>query len=347
MNNAINQSIQINRYTAKNRIIMPPLVCFHWADEEGFETFPRGEHYGKRAKGGTGFIIVEATAVSKEGRITDTELGLWRDEHIPQFQRIAENCHDEGAIVTVQIVHAGMKSVGNPVYSSTSVKLENKECLQMTLAQIEGVKEAFIATAVRAKKAGLDGVEVHGAHGYLLSQFTSKEINQRTDHYGGSLENRLRLPIEIIEGIRKATGDDFIIGYRFGVNDPTLEEDKYFAKKLENLGVDLLNVSAGIGANDITVPAEYPFSPITYMGTELYKEVNIPVACVFGIRHPEQAQYLLENQMIDLVAVGKGLLADPEWTNKAIGGKKVNVCYDCATGCKYRFDGRTCPWYGK
>ena len=190
-------------------------------------------------------------------------------------------------------------------------------------------------------------MEIHGAHGYLLSQFTSKEVNKRTDIYGGSLQNRLRLPLEIIKEVRKAVGEDFIICYRFGVNDPLMEEDKYFAKELERLGVDILNVSSGIGANDIVVPENFPFSKITYMGTEIYKEVDIPVACVFGIKEPKQAEYLLQNNMIDMVAVGKGLLADPEWTNKAIKGEKVNLCYNCSPWCKYGVDGKKCPWYAK
>lgn len=326
---------------------MPPLVCFNWANEDGFETYSRAEHYGKRAKGGTGLIIVEATAISKEGRIVNTELGLWKDEHIRQFQRIAESCHNEGVVTIIQLVHAGMKSIGNPVYSSSAVKVKNKKCVEISLEQIEKVKSDFVSATLRAKKAGLDGVEIHGAHGYLLSQFTSKEINTRTDRYGGSLENRLRLPIEIVKEVREVTGDDFIICYRFGVNDPTLEEDKYFAKKLEDFGVDILNVSSGIGADNILVPHDYSFSHITYMGTEIYKEVNIPVACVFGIKEPKQAEYLLENNMIDMVAVGKGLLADPEWTNKAINKEKVNICYNCSPRCKYTIDGTKCPWYGK
>lgn len=347
MTSLINNSIKINKYSVKNRIVMPPLVCFNWADSDGFEIVDRGEHYGKRAKGGTGLIIVEASAISKEGRIVDTELGLWKDEHIPQFERITKSCQEEDSVVIVQLVHAGMKSVGNPVYSSSPTTVKNKECLEMSLEQIKKVKEDFVSASIRAKKAGLHGVEIHGAHGYLLSQFTSKEVNKRTDIYGGSLENRLRLSTEIIEEVRRATGDDFIICYRFGVNDPTMEEDKYFAKKLEDLGVDILNVSSGIGANKIVVPEDYPFSFITYMGTEIYKEVTIPVACVFGIKKPEQAEYLLKNNMIDMVAVGKGLLADPNWTNKAINGEEVNVCYNCSPRCKYSIDGKSCPWYGK
>lgn len=347
MSDMISDSIKVNKHKIKNRIIMAPLVCFNWADDDGFETINRAEHYGKRAKGGTGMIIIEATGISKDGRLGDTELGLWKDEHIPQFERIARACHDEGSTVIVQLVHAGMKSVGNPVYSSSPVEVKNKECFEMSIERIEKVKKDFVSAALRSKKAGLDGIEIHGAHGYLLSQFASQEVNSRTDIYGGSLDNRLKLSMEILKETRQAVGDDFIICYRFGVNDPTMEEDRYFAKELEKLGVDILNVSSGIGANSIVVPEGFAFSNITYMGTVIHDAVDIPVACVYGIREPKEAEYLLQNNMTDMVAVGRGLLADPEWANKAVNGEGVNKCHHCKPRCKYIVDGKTCPWYHK
>ncbi len=346
MNNRINRSIKVNKHTVKNRIIMPALVCFNWGDNDGFETVDRSDHYGKRAKGGTGLIIVEATAISKDGRLSDTQLGLWDDDHIPQFERITKHCHTEGSVVIVQLVHAGMKAIGNLVYSSSVVDIKDKRCLESSVEKIEEIKKDFVLASLRAKKAGLDGIEIHGAHGYLLSQFTSREVNRRKDRYGGSLDNRLRLSMEIIQAVRDAVGEEFIISYRFGVNDPTMKEDKYFAKELEKLGVDILDVSIGIGANSIVAPVGFPFSNITYMGTVIHKEVNIPVACVYGIREPIEAKYLLENNMVDMVAVGRGLLADSEWTNKAINGESVNKCYHCKP-CKYQVDGRTCPRYHK
>lgn len=342
MSNIINRSIDINKYKIKNRIIMPPMLCFNWADNDGFEIINRAEHYGKRAKGGTSMIIVEAAAISKDGRICDTELGIWKDEHIPQFEKIAKSCHDEGAVVIIQIVHAGKKAVEKIVYSSSADVVGDKECLEMSIERIEKVKKDYVSAALRAKKAGLDGVEIHGAHGYLLSQFTSKEVNKRTDIYGGSLDNRLRLSMEIFQEIREAVGEDFIICYRLGVNDPSMEEDKYFAKKLEKLGVDILNVSSGI-----VVQEEFQLSDITHMGIAIHKEVHVPVACVCGIREPKQAQYLLQNNLIDMVAVGRGLLADPDWTKKAINNENINYCYHCKPSCKYTVDGRTCPRYNK
>lgn len=343
----IDNSIQINTSRVKNRIIMPALLCFNWADEDGFETISRSEHYGKRAKGGTGLIIIEASAISMEGRITNTELGIWKDAHIQQFKKIANTCHKEGSLAIVQIVHAGMNATGYSVYSSSKVNISNKECKEMSIDKIMEIKRSFVSSAIRAKNAGLDGIEIHGAHGYLLNQFTSKEINRRSDQYGGSLDNRLRLPLEIINEIRHATGNQFILSYRIGVNDSSLLEDKYFAKKLEQNGINLLNVSGGIGSENIIAPEDFPFSKITYMGTQLHKEVTIPVACVFGIREPFQAEYLLKNDLIDMVAVGRGLLADPHWTNKAIHGDQVNICYNCLPKCKFTSDGRLCPSHVK
>lgn len=323
---------------------MPPLVCFNWADNDGYEIVDRSKHYGDRAKGGTGTIVIEATAISKEGRIIRTQLGLWDDGHIKQFEKMAKASKDEGSIVLVQLVHAGMKAAGHDVFSVSNVEVKNKNCKVMTLGHIQQVKKDFVDAAVRAFKAGLNGIEIHGAHGYLLNQFTSGETNKREDIYGINLEGRTRLSCEIVEMIREATSESFIIGYRFGVNDPTFEEDIIFAKKLEKSGVDILNVSAGIGWEEVIIPDDFEFSDITYLGTQIKKHVNIPVASVYGIKYPEQASKLLENDLTDLVAVGRGLLADPNWTSKAIANEEVNVCYTCKSWCKYAKDGRKCPW---
>jgi NADPH2 dehydrogenase len=327
----IGEGLKINKKTAKNRILMPALVCFNWSDEHGYQTVDRIEHYGRRAEGGTGTIVIEATAVSKDGRITEKQLGLWNDGHIDQFRKIADACHKENCLVLVQLVHAGRKEPSN------------KHCAGLSIEEIAEIKIDFLQAAIRAQKSGLDGVEIHGAHGFLLNQFASKKSNSRTDEYGGDLNSRIRLPIEIVRDIRKNTGNDFLISYRFGVNDPTFIEDIYFAKQLESCGTDLLDVSAGIGYDGVKPPEDFEFSAITYMGKVIHDNVNIPVASVYGIRYPEQANKLLENNYTDLVAVGRGILADPDWTNKALNGEKVNHCLYCEPWCKYGKDGRTCP----
>ncbi|MCK8060133.1 MULTISPECIES: NADH:flavin oxidoreductase [unclassified Fusibacter] len=341
---SLDQSIRVNKIEVKNRILMPPLVCFNWADDKGFETHDRASHYGLRAKGGAGVIVIEATAILKSGRLCDTELGLWDDAHIPQFIKMADACRENKSLSLVQLVHAGDKSVGPMVYGASPLKTDAKECLEMTLEQINEVKEAFVKAAVRAKTAGLDGVEIHGAHGYLLSQFASSKSNKRTDGYGGTLENRMRLGIEIVKAVREATGPDFVVGYRYGVNDPSFEEDIIFVKELERAGVDLLNVSSGIVYGDVEVPADFEFSQITYMGSVIKRHTDIPVACVFGIRYPEQAEKLVKEGHCDFVALGRAILADPNWGIKAIAGESVNVCYHCKPRCKYGTNGNECPW---
>ena len=174
------------------------------------------------------------------------------------------------------------------------VVLEAKECFEMTLTQINEVKEAFVLASVRAQEAGLNGVEIHGAHGYLLSQFASTKSNLRLDAYGGSLENRMQLSLDIVKAVRSATSPDFVIGYRYGVNDPTFEEDIIFVQELEKAGVDLLNVSSGILTGEVeNIPSDFEFSMITYLGSVIKKYASVPVACVYGIKHPEQAEKLL------------------------------------------------------
>jgi len=340
----ITEQIHINTRVVHNRILMPALVCFNWANDDGFAIVNRARHYGKRAKGGTGIIVVEATAVHKEGRLCASELGLWNDEHIPQFAEIVQACKSEKSLVLVQLVHAGMYAVSKNIFSASTCDVKGRECLEMTLEQIYVVKDDFIKASVRAYKAGLDGVEIHGAHGYLLNQFASKHTNKRDDLYGGNLEGRMRLSLEIVAEVRKATSEDFIIAYRYGVNDNTFAEDRLFAKKLEAEGVDLLDVSAGIALNDVEIPADFKFEMITYLGTQMKGHVTIPVASVCGIRTPEQAAFLLENELTDIVAVGRGLLADPDWTNKAITHQDVDVCYHCNPRCKFGINGHTCPW---
>lgn len=345
----LSDKITINKTVIKNRIVMPPLVCFNWADEKGNETVSRSKHYGDRAKGGTGLIVVEASAISKPGRLSTTQLGIWCDEHISQFEKIASSCHKYGAAAIVQLVHAGMKAVGdsNKVQSASEPIVKDKTCISMTCKDIEMVKKQFVDASIRAYKAGLDGVEIHGAHGYLLNQFTSKDTNQREDQYGKTLDDRLRFSLEIIREVRRATSDTFIIGYRFGVNDATFAEDYYFTKLLEKSGINMLNVSAGIGSGEVAVPIDYPFSKITYLGTMIHKIATVPVAAVYGIRTKEQADLLIEGNYADMVAVGRGILADPEWATKALQGDEINTCYHCKPKCKFVVDGYKCPWYVK
>ncbi len=342
--NKLDDRVKINQMYSKNRILFAPVVCFEWGDENGLATFDRSLHYGSRAEGGAGVIIVEATAISKEARITKDELGLWEDNQIEQFSNIAKAVHKHNSIVLIQLVHAGIKSYADKVYTS-SKNVSNKEVIELSEIQIEAIIEDFVSATLRAYEAGVDGVEIHGAHTYLLNQFTSVHFNNRNDKFGGNTENRNRLPLEIIKRIRAKVPNNFIISYRFGVNDTSFKEDIVLAKQLEKYGVDLLNVSSGILDGDISIDNSFKHSNIAYMGVEIKKHVNIPVAAVNNIFEQNSAKDLVENYNIDFIASARAILADKDWGNKVIAGSQINKCYKCSGGCRYRINGKNCPWF--
>jgi NADPH2 dehydrogenase len=274
---------------------------------------------------------VEATCISPNGRLSETQLGLWSDDHIAGFRQIAEACHKYGAKILVQIHHAGISTVKSAIdvvapsdYIGKSVLGHDAKARALTLPEIASLEQDFVSAAIRAQKAGLDGVELHGAHGYLMSQFFSPVINRRTDRYGGNVENRTRFTTEIAAAIRKATGTDFIIACRMGCNEPDLDHSLEIARTLEAAGIDMLSISAGmVGLVGPTPPQatrppeDFPYTWIAYGGTRIKKVVKVPVTVASGIKTPEQAEYLVAHNLTDTVAIGRGLLADPDWANKA------------------------------
>lgn len=338
---------ELKGISIKNRIVMPPMVCFGWAGREGLVTEKHIRHYEARARGGVGLIILEAACVNPDGRLADSQLCLWSDDHIKGFEEIARACHRYGARVLVQIHHAGLQTAkkvsGDPVAPS-EVREKDRHARALTPEEIHSIQEDFTVAAVRAEKAGLDGIELHGAHGYLISQFMSPVINKREDQYGGSLENRTRFALEILAAIKGRVGNRFIIGYRMGGNEPTLENGIAIARILEQAGVDLLHVSTGISAGkEITVPEGFPYNWIVYSGTRIKEQVKIPVIAVNGIRTAEQAGGLIENGLVDFAAIGRGLLADPEWANKAQKGEEALTCLHCKTCFWAASAGQRCP----
>jgi len=339
-------SMTIKNHRIKNRVVVPPMVCFGQTEENGFVTKAKVEHYESFAKGGAGLIILEAHAVEKEGRLANTQLGIWTDLHIDGLKRVAEVCHKYDAVSLVQIHHAGINTPRNvstlPICPS-SFNRNGSLSRAMTLDDIKRVQESFLLAALRSKKAEFNGIELHGAHGYLIDQFMSPIINHRTDKYGGSIENRMRFGLEIVEMIKAEVGKNFIIGYRMGGNEPTLDEEIAIAKVLEDKGVDLLHVSAGIQGETVPkVPKEFCHNWIVYCGMEIKKIVKIPVIVVNGIKTPQQASEIIENNLADFVAIGRGQLVDPNWANKAFINKEPNPCLNCPK-CLWFKDGRNCP----
>lgn len=337
---------EVNGMTIKNRVVMPPMVCFGWAGRDGVVTDAHVSHYEARAKGGVGLIIVEATCVNAGGRLADSQLGLWEDSQIAGMARIAEACHQHGARVLVQIHHAGFKAARNVTEDPVSASDYSEKDIRaraMTMEEIKNIQEEFASAAIRAEKAGFDGIELHGAHGYLISQFMSPLVNKREDAYGGSVENRVRFAAEILSMIRERAGRKFIIGYRMGGNEPDLEDGVEIARMLEKSGVHILHVSAGITSDKLPeVPAGFPYNWIVYCGVQVKKHVRVPVIAVNGIRTPEQANGLIEQELADFAAVGKGLLVDAGWVIKAQAGLPVTDCLECRR-CAWFTSGSLCP----
>lgn len=340
--------IIIRGHVIKNRVVMPPMVCFGWSDGSGMVTDDHVRHYEDRAKDGVGLIIVEATCVDIDGRLTPSQLGIWSDGHIEGLKRISSVCHKHGVKVIIQIHHGGLQThdeVSLDHLCPSDYDDGKSKGRAMTIDEIKGIKDKFINAAKRAETAGFDGIELHGAHGYLIDQFFSPLINKRSDEYGGSLNNRVRFACEIVKGIKASVSDSFIIGCRMGGFDPELKDGIEIAKALEECGVDILHLSAGITIDRWPeVPEGFDYNWIVYCGTQVKKHVNVPVIVVNGIRTPERASYLVENGMADFTAIGKGLLVDPNWIHKAREGAEVIPCLKCKK-CNWYTDGRRCPHY--
>jgi 2,4-dienoyl-CoA reductase-like NADH-dependent reductase (Old Yellow Enzyme family) len=343
---AIFQSYELKGNIIKNRIVFPPVVCFHYAGMDGVVTQRNIDHYKEVSENGPGIIIAEATAVCEDGRLAPFQLGIWSDQHIDGMGEIARVVRSSGSLALLQIHHAGLvtpESV-HPVAKAPSVDEKNQRSAELTIEEIHLITEAFINGAVRAMKAGFHGIELHGAHGYLLNQFASSLFNHRGDEYGGTLEKNLRFAREIITGIRGACGEGFIIGYRLGANSPTLEDGVRIARMLRDAGVDLLHVSHGGNLQNLPrPPKDFDYNWIVYSGVTVHNSVDIPVIVVNEIKTRERANWLIENNLTDFVAIGRPQLADPHWVNALYHNQAPNPCLSCKPKCRWYEESSLCP----
>ena len=317
----VNEPITINKTIIKNRLTMAPTVKFDYAGPDGKATQKHIEHYRERAAHGAGLICVEATAVTPDGRFCPTHMGLWEDEQIEGHKQIVQACHENGAVVIIQINHKGSDTMAT----------------EMTVEQIHQMETAFVEAAVRAKKAGYDGVQLHGCHGYLINQFISKKTNHRTDEYGGTEENRARFGVEIIEGVRKACGEDFIISIRTAGIEPDVATAIKIAEEYVKVSCNYLQVSTGIEWDDPSLKEEgEPYNLICKAGVLFHKHFKdrVPVSCVNTILEPELAKYLIENDLVDTVDLGRAVLADPAFCEAVLEGKPFVKCFNCPR-CQY------------
>lgn len=334
--------IQVRDHEVRSRVVLPPIVRFGWAGDDGRVTDRHVAHYRDCAEGGAGLVIVETTCVTKKGRPFLSQLGLWEDRQIEGYARIAEACHSAGATVIAQLQHGGFRAIDDPVCPSDwQDAAGERQARAMTLDEIAEVREAFVAAAERARKAGMDGVELHGAHGFLLCQFASPDINHREDAYGGPIENRARLTCEILSRLRADMPEDFILSVRMGGNEPTVAEGIALAGLYQAAGADLLDISTGLG-HEPALPEGFAFDPKVWLAGEIRRNVSVPVIAVGGLDQDGRAEAVIEQGYADMAAVARGFLADSHWAVHMRQGQKVKSCRRCA-GCRWFDRADNCP----
>jgi 2,4-dienoyl-CoA reductase-like NADH-dependent reductase (Old Yellow Enzyme family) len=345
---ALFQPFELRSLTVPNRVWMAPM-CQYSAEVFGPGAGVAGDwhfaHYAARATGGTGLILLEATAVSPEGRISPADLGLWNDTQTEALRRITAFLESQGTVPGIQLAHAGRKAStglpwkgGAPVgpeehgwqpLGPSAIPFDARHPVphELTREQITGIVGQFADAARRALDAGFKVAEVHGAHGYLIGEFLSPHSNRRTDEYGGTFDNRVRFALEVVDAVRAVWPDELPLFFRISATDWlqdggwTPDDTVRLAPLLKAHGVDLLDVSTGGNAAGVRIPTgpgyQVPFA------ARVKAETDLPVAAVGMITEARQAAKILENGEADAVLLGRELLRDPFWARhaaRALGG---------------------------
>ncbi|MFE2913960.1 NADH:flavin oxidoreductase/NADH oxidase [Kitasatospora indigofera] len=339
---ALFEPITLRSLTVPNRVWMAPM-CTYSAQpvgpEAGVATDFHLTHLASRAAGGAGLVMVEATAISPEGRISPYDLGLWNERQQDSLARIAAQVEQFGAVPAIQLGHAGRKAStdrpwlgGAPVPAgengwqpsgpSTVPFGTNPQPLELTVEEIQDIVRAFVAAAERALAAGFKVVEIHGAHGYLIHAFLSPVANHRTDEYGGSFANRTRFALEVATAVRAIWPEGLPLFFRVSATDWldgqeswTPEDTVLLAKQLKDVGVDLVDVSTGGTAKDAVIPVAPGFQ--VPFAEQVRAATGLPTAAVGLITEPEQAERIVVDGRADAVLLGRELLRNPYWPQQA------------------------------
>ena len=329
--------LTIRGVSFRNRIAMSPMC--EYSAQDGFANDWHLVHLGSRAVGGAALIMVEATAVTAEGRISPGDLGIWKDEHIEPLARIAKFVHSQGAVAGIQLAHAGRKAScdlawkggaslksseqgGWPVVGPSPVPFDEADPVSIPLdeAGLDGIVDAFEAGARRALKAGFKVLEIHAAHGYLLHEFLSPISNHRNDRYGGSLENRMRLLLQVAERLRRLMPEEVPLFVRISATDWVqggwdIEQSVELAKRLKAIGIDLIDVSSGGTVPHARIPVakgyQVPFA------RRIREEVDIRTGAVGLIIEPHHADEIITGGDANLVFIAREMLREPYWAVKA------------------------------
>ena len=353
----------------KNRITMAPLFTAY-AHKDGTVSSLTLEHFEEIAKGGVGMIVVANAIVDESGSVSKHSIRVDHDRFLPGLSRLADTIKKEDVAAVLQINHGGHFAQGKKTLSPSSVSLSDlnlgglyktalksldfqqqwavlSEAIQqhpkrpkkMTEDDIKYIISAYAKAAVRAKKAGFDMVEIHGATGYLIVQFLSPRINNRKDQYGGNLEKRMRFPLELVQAVKNAVGNNFPVGYRFLADEWMddgfpLAEAKIFAQRLSDLHVAYLSVTAGTYesfSRAVIVEKSHELGYMVYLAQQIKEIVEVPVITTGRISTPELAEEILSAKKADLIGIARPLFADPQWPKKAYEGNEEGIlsCKDC------------------
>ncbi len=345
--------IRINKLKIKNRIAYPSLGLLYSYDGKLNDRYYN--YFKEKARGGAGIVTVGPVGVDYIGSGA-LALSIKSDDAIPSFQQLTKIIKEEGASPWIQLFHAGAYSHPilidgkDPIAPSAIFSQYSKTTpLEMTKTDIKQVQQAFVNAAMRAKDAGFEGVEIIGSAGYLITQFLSPLKNQRTDEYGGSFENRIRFPKEVIMQTRDRLGPDYPLTIRMAGNDfvpgsNTDTETHEIAKCYEAAGVDAINVTGGWHETRVPqLPMELPRSAYAFLALNIKKAVSVPVFASNRIADPDTAEKIIRDGFADVVNLGRVLIADPYWPEKALSGKtnEIRPCVACSQGCTDQiFQGR-------
>ena len=348
------ESLTLRDLTFRNRIWVSPMC--QYSSEDGMPTDWHFVHLGSRAVGGAGLVMMEATAVSPEGRISPHDAGIWSEAHAQAYQRIAHFLQAQGAVAAIQLAHAGRKaSTARPWEGGKKVDVHNggwdvigpsalafadtyPQPRAMTNADLERVTQDFVTAAARSLEAGFQVIELHMAHGYLLHEFLSPLSNLRRDDYGGSLENRMRLPLAVAREVRAVVPDRLPLFVRISATDWAdggwdLAQSIEFCRQLKNLGIDLIDVSSGGNVQRAQIPVapnyQVPFAK------EIRAQAGIATGAVGLITEPKQAEEILQNGEADAIFIAREFLRDPYFPFRA--AQELNAPADIPNQYKRAF----------
>lgn len=343
--NHLFQPIQIGPMNVKNRLLMSAMSINFGVDEDGYVTDQLIQYMVARARGGVGMMLVGGGGIHPSGAELPDLPALWDDNCIPALGRMVEAVKPFDCRLGVQLMHGGRQSYHDHKVAPSAIPapaVVKGVPKALEAGEIRMLAGAFGDAALRCRRAGFDFIEIHAAHGYLINQFMSPNANRRTDDYGGSYENRIRFLMEVMDDIRSKCGADFPVGVRINGEDYiddgwTLPDAQQLAPLLEKKGAAYLHVSAGVyGSRQLTIPSMYVEQGCFIdLAATVKPTVSIPVIAVGRIKSPELADRIIGERKADMVALGRSLLADPQWPAKAKAGEveRIRPCVGCCLGC--------------